>query len=166
LPRVDVDSKRDPIQIAAPILQEMMSHAVQSDPEECCGLIVGDEGVRYLRVHRFENEMTKWGQAEPRAFPRDNRSGFYMNPHQVERVRRQASETGQRVTAVYHSHVGADAYLSDMDLEHAEHALFPFPDADWIVLAVYERQVRRVALFRPGAEGFEGHPVPIEVATP
>jgi len=63
------------------------------------------------------------------------------------------------VTAVYHSHVGAGAYLSDMDLEFAERERSRFPDADWIVLAVFERSVGEVALFRPSAEGFRGHPV-------
>jgi proteasome lid subunit RPN8/RPN11 len=60
---------------------------------------------------------------------------------------------------VYHSHVGADAYLSEMDLEYAAQPLFPFPDADQIVLQVFDRTVRRVAVFRRYAEGFVGHPV-------
>lgn len=141
-----------------------MSHAVQSDPEECCGLIVGSDAGHFRRVHRFDNEMTRRRQTEPRSYPRDNRSGFYMNPIQVENVRRQAESDGEKVTAVYHSHVGAGAYLSTLDLEHAEHELSPFPEADWIVLDVFERNVRQIALFRRGADGFRGHPVPIESA--
>ena len=45
------------------------------------------------------------------------------------------------MTAVYHSHVDVGAYLSELDLEYAEHALFPFPGADQIVIAVHERHV-------------------------
>ena len=141
-----------------------MSHAVQSDPEECCGLIVGGDAARFRRVYRFDNEMTRRGQAEPRSHARDNRSGFYMNPLEVENVRRQAETDGEKVTAIYHSHVGAGAYLSSMDLEHAEHELSPFPEADWIVLDVFERSVRQIALFRRGSGGFRGHRVPIESA--
>ena len=44
----------------------MMSHALQSDPEECCGLIVGGDGVRFRRVHRFDNEMSGAGRPSRR----------------------------------------------------------------------------------------------------
>lgn len=142
-----------------------MSHAVQSDPEECCGLVVGADGARFRRVHRLDNEMTRRAQAEPHVYPRDNRSGFYMNPAELDAVCRQAEADGERVTAIYHSHVGAGAYMSPLDYEHAVHELAPFPDADWIVLAVFDRSVREVSLFRRGAGGFHGHRVPIESAS-
>jgi hypothetical protein len=45
-----------------------------------------------------------------------------------------------------------------MDQEYATQPLFPFPDADQIVVPVYECTVRRVAIFRRGANGFVGHP--------
>ena len=47
-----------------------------------------------------------------------------------------------------------------MDLEHAEHELFPFPDADWIVLAVYERSVRRGGVVPAGSGRLPGPPRP------
>ena len=68
-------------------------------------------------------------------------------------------EGGVQVTAVYHSHVGAGAYLSELDLRHAQDDLFLFPSADWIVLAVVENRVSEVGLFRRASDGFRGHPV-------
>ena len=136
-----------------------MSHAVQSDPEECCGLIVGDDGVPFRHVYRCHNDMTVRHNEDPVLFPRDNRSGFYMRDGDIEEAQREAGRSGLRVTAVYHSHVGAGAYLSETDLAYAEHDFSRFPDADWIVLDVFGRSVRGVALFRSGADGFRGHRV-------
>jgi len=103
--------------------------------------------------------MTAKHNKDPQEFPRDNHSAFYMSDADIEAASREAERGGMRVTAVYHSHVGAGAYLSEMDLEFAEHERSRFPDADWIVLAVFERSVREVALFRPGADGLRGHRV-------
>jgi proteasome lid subunit RPN8/RPN11 len=141
----------------------MMSHAVQSDPEECCGLIVGGDGERFRHVYRCHNDMTAQHNDDPVAFPRDNRSGFYVRGADILHAEREAERRGLRVTAVYHSHVGARAYLSETDLEYAEHELSQFPNADWIVLAVFERSVREVALFR---RRFVGHRVPVGTGAP
>jgi proteasome lid subunit RPN8/RPN11 len=152
------------VQIPAPILHEMLSHALEARPEECCGLIIGSDDERFRHLVRCRNEMTARHNEDPGLFPRDNHSAFYMSPRDVELVAREAERSGERVTGIYHSHVGARAYLSEMDLSYAESAGFPFPDADWIVLAVFDQSVSEVALFRPGAGGFQGHL--IERATP
>jgi proteasome lid subunit RPN8/RPN11 len=59
------------------------------------------------------------------------------------------------VTAVYHSHVDMGAYLSELDLEYAEHGLFPFPEADQIVVSVVDGRVAEdgVAVFRRDGQG-------------
>jgi len=137
----------------------MANDAVHSDPEECCGLILGDDALRFRHVYRCHNDMTARHNEDPIRFPRDNRSGFYMRDADIDRAQREAARSGLRVTAVYHSHVGAGAYLSETDLEYAEHGFSRFPGADWIVLDVFGRSVRRVALFRAGTDGFRGHRV-------
>jgi proteasome lid subunit RPN8/RPN11 len=137
----------------------MMKHALETGPEECCGLIVGDEREPFRSVHRCHNEMTAKHNKDPQEFPRDNHSAFYMSDADIAVVQREAQRSGMKVTAVYHSHVGAGAYLSEMDLEFAEQERSRFPGADWIVLAVFERRVGEVALFRPGEDGLRGHPV-------
>ena len=55
--------------------------------------------------------------------------------------------------------MGAGAYLSELDVAYAQHPGFPFAEADQIVVAVFERQVRDVAIFRRVDGGFVGHPV-------
>ena len=157
--RVELDETLPPVRLPARILHEICQHALESLPEECCGLIVGNALERYRRPVRCRNEMTAPHHRDPERYPRDGRAAYYMNDHDVARVRREAEEAGECVTAVYHSHIGAGAYLSALDLAHAEHAFFPFPDADQIVVPVFERTFRDIAVFQRGEAGFAGHPV-------
>ena len=145
--------------LPAEIWHELCQHALECLPEECCGLIVGDDAQRYRRRVKCANDMTKLHRQDPETFPRDGQSAFYMNEAEYLRARDEAEAAGQRVTAVYHSHVGYAAYLSEMDLDYAEHDLFPFPDADQIVLSVFDRKVGDPALFRRTPDGFVGHRV-------
>lgn len=158
MPRsVEVDRSLSPVRIRAEVLHELCQHAVQEAPDECCGLIVGNALERHLRPVRCRNEMTVLHLEDPHKYPRNGASAFYMSDGDVLRVSRAAEEAGERITAVYHSHVGAGAYLSDLDLAYATHPLFPFPDADQIVVPVVEGTARGLGLFRRRGDDFAGH---------
>ena len=58
----------------------------------------------------------------------------------------------QHVVAVYHSHFGQGCYLSADDLAFASHPLFPFPDADQIVVSLLHGKVQEVGVFEPRAD--------------
>ena len=119
-----------------------------------------DENERFARVERCRNEMTQKHTENPQLYPRDGTAAFFMSPSDVLRVEKELRDTAERVSAVYHSHVGAGAYLSEMDLEYAEHAFFPFPYAHQIVIEVYgnEDAVGRIGIFRRDGVGrpFQG----------
>lgn len=146
--RVDVDEALRPVLIPGRILNEMFTHALETLPEECCGLIVGNEHQRFRGLVRCRNEMTQRHRSDPQRYPRDAREAYYMNEGDYQRALEQAEDAGEHVTAVYHSHVGSGAYLSETDLEYAESALFPFQEADQIVVAVFERRVTGVGIFQ------------------
>ena len=158
--RVDADETLPPVFVPGRVLNEIRAHALESRPEECCGLIIGDENERFVRVERCRNEMTQKHTEKPQLYPRDGTAAFYMSASDVLRVEKELQDTGERVSAVYHSHVGSGAYLSEMDLEYAEHAFFPFPDADQIVIEVYgdEDAVGRIGIFQRDGVGrpFQG----------
>lgn len=153
--RIEVDPNLPPLSIPARIFNELCKHARESD-EECCGLVVSEGRERYGRVVPCLNEMTQRHERDPVSYPRDGRAAYYMNAAEVLGVSREAERTGERVSAVYHSHVGAGAYLSPIDLEYARHPLFPFPDADQIVLSALEHRVREVAIFARHEGAFRG----------
>ena len=150
--RVDVDASLPPLALPGRILNELCAHAIETLPEECCGLILGRGAARYGRLVRCRNEMTRRHLADPLTHPRDGCAAFWMNEGDYLNAQTLAEAAGEQVTAVYHSHVDVGAYLSELDLEYAEHALFPFPTADQIVIAVHERRVVGLGLYqREGA---------------
>jgi proteasome lid subunit RPN8/RPN11 len=149
---VDVQEGLPEVAIPGDVLHELLAHAREACPEECCGLIVGDASRRFRRVVRCRNEMSQRNAEDPVTFPLDNRSGFYMSPEDYRQAQEQAEAAGERVTAVYHSHVDTGAYLSADDLEYAESELFPFPEADQLVVSVHDDRehprVVAVAIFQ------------------
>ena len=111
---VEVDESRASVELPRRILNELYAHALETLPEECCGLIVGDDQDRYQNLVRCRNEMTLRHEEDSVAYPRDGCEAFYMSPLDYMRARDEAEANGARVTAVYHSHVGVGAYLSTM----------------------------------------------------
>ena len=163
--RIDADADLPAAVISAAVLNEIFAHAREEEPEECCGLITGDEHVRHRRVVRCRNDMTLHHRRDPDAYPRDGGEGFHMNEQDYRAAEEEARARGEKVTCVYHSHVGCGAYFSELDQEFAEQPLFPFPDADHLVVSVIGGKVVDQALFqrrpvRPDEwQGFVGRPV-------
>jgi proteasome lid subunit RPN8/RPN11 len=159
--RIEVDPDLAPAALPNSVLNEILAHAREADPEECCGLIIGNDEERHRHVVRCRNDMTLWHQRDTATYPRDGTQGFYMNEQDYLRADDEATARGERVTCVYHSHVECGAYFSEMDQDFASQELFPFPDADYLVVAVIGGSVAEQALFRrdPDAGGFVGRPV-------
>jgi adenylyltransferase/sulfurtransferase len=157
--RIEVDLELPPVLVPATVLNEVFAHAREADPEECCGLVTGDDAHPWRQVVRCRNDMTRHHQRDPEAYPRDGRQGFYMNEQDYLRVEDEAQARGERVTCVYHSHVDAGAYFSEMDQDFASEALFPFPDADHLVVSVVGGKVVDQALFRRHDGRFAGRAV-------
>ena len=151
--RVEVDEALAPVVIPGRILNELFAHALETLPEECCGLIVGDEREPFRNVVRCRNDMTQRHRGDPDRYPRDGREAFCMNEGEYQLVLEEAEAAGERVTAVYHSHVGSGSYLSETDLQYAESREFPFQQADQIVVALFERRVTGVGIFQRMAVG-------------
>jgi proteasome lid subunit RPN8/RPN11 len=150
--RVEVDETIPEAEIEPRILNELSAHARETLPEECCGLIFGDEGERYRLVVRCRNEMNQQHLKDPVRYPRDARQAYYITPEQCHQELRKEEKMGRRLTAVYHSHVDTGPYLSELDVEcaeqYAEDDDLPLAQADQIVIAVSEDKVRALALFR------------------
>jgi proteasome lid subunit RPN8/RPN11 len=144
------------VQIPTAVLNEVFAHAREAEPEECCGLISGVEDVPYRHVIRCRNDLTLHHQRDPETHPRDGRQGFFMNEQDYLRAADDAEARGERITCVYHSHVEAAAYFSELDQEFAGQDLFPFPDADHLVVSVFGGKVGDPVVFRREADGFAG----------
>ncbi len=56
------------------------------------------------------------------------------------------------MTVVYHSHVDCGAYFSAMDQEFASRPLYPFPEADHLVVAIAGGSIKEQGVFRLNRE--------------
>ena len=81
---------------------EMVKHAIEDLPNECCGIITGKDGAA-ARLYRCRN-------AEASPFR------YNIDPRDILKVERDMDEQGQEVLVIYHSHVASDAYPSPTDV--------------------------------------------------
>lgn len=94
-----------PFLIPKSLLAEMISHALETDPSECCGILVGtDHAQRAIRM--------------PNVHPEPQRR-YEMDPLQLSRVEHEADDRGEKILAIYHSHTFTQAYPSKTDRDNA-----------------------------------------------
>jgi proteasome lid subunit RPN8/RPN11 len=118
------------IRIESEAWQTMVRHAESTFPNECCGVMVGTDGV----VRR----------AVPLANVYDGpqEDFFVMDPRDLGRVDEEAAKAGESVVGVFHSHPNCDAYFSRRDLEHS------CPWFSYLVLSVKDGRFDHAASYR------------------
>lgn len=126
---------------------EMTSHAAETYPDECCGVVVarpdGTQGV--IRVRNVQDEMHA---RDPDRYPRRARTAYTGHPEDLKRALDAAEAPGCGLVAFYHSHPDHAAYFSDEDVRQATPFGEPsYPEALQIVLSVYDREVRDAKAF-------------------
>ena len=139
---------REPLQIilSEPALAEIGRHAVETFPDECCGVVL-DYGKRD-EVRRLENIQNRLHALDPETYPRLATIAYAMDPKELEAVLDRAAAAGARVKAFYHSHPNHEAYFSAEDKAFAMPFGEPtFPDAAQLVVSIYDRVVKRVAAY-------------------
>lgn len=119
------------IQIEKEAWDLMVSHAESTFPKECCGVMVGADGVVREAVP-LPNSYTG---------PQDD--FFVMDPQDLLRVDRQSREKGLDVLGVFHSHPNCDAYFSKRDLENS------CPWFSYVVLSIKNGRFDHANSYRP-----------------
>jgi proteasome lid subunit RPN8/RPN11 len=107
--------------IARALLDELIAHAREDAPNECCGVVAVTPGdpVSATRVHRALNAA-----ASPLRFEVD---GLELL-HTIEAIEADGSELG----AIYHSHTRSAPYPSQTDINFAAN----WPGVEWIIVGV------------------------------
>ena len=138
--------KRKPLALSETALAAITAHAVETYPEECCGVIFGGDGGD--EAYRLVNIQNALHAADPETFPRDARIAYTMDPTELERVLEQAEDRGLAFKALYHSHPDHDAYFSAEDKACATPFGEPtYPDTAQIVISVMGGHAGRVAVY-------------------
>ncbi len=100
---MNADDGRRALVLAPEVAREVLDHALEVAPDECCGILLGPEKSRATRVLRAENVHE------------DVRTRYQIDPETMLRAV-ELEDAGQaRVVGFYHSHPRGAAAFSEED---------------------------------------------------
>ena len=126
------------MRIARELVDEILAHAREEAPNECCGMVAGADG-RPVRVYRAINAA-----ASPLRYE--------IEPHDQYRIEMAIEDAGMELAAIYHSHTRSDPYPSQTDINLAFH-----PHVLYLIvgLAGQEPELRAYRIVDGRVEGAE-----------
>jgi proteasome lid subunit RPN8/RPN11 len=111
------------------MIDEMVAHALEEAPIECCGIIAGKDG-RAVKLFRTVNaDASKYR--------------YTVDSQDLFRVFRECEENGWEFLVIYHSHTASEAYPSPTDVRLAY-----WPEAYYVLVSVADREKPIVRAFR------------------
>ncbi|HEX2096775.1 MAG TPA: M67 family metallopeptidase [Solirubrobacterales bacterium] len=102
------------------LIDEIVAHAREDLPNECCGMVGGKDGEART-VYRARN-----GFESPLRFEVDARDLFRI-------VQKEMPQRDEELVAIYHSHTKSPAYPSQTDVNMAKNS---WPEAMWIIVSL------------------------------
>ena len=107
----------------------MVAHALEEDPNECCGLLAGKDG-KLTGHYRMRN-----AEQSPYRYSMDGKE-LLMTLREIE-------DGGAELQVIYHSHTHSPAYPSATDVR-----LATWPDAAYLLVSLENRQDPDIRAFR------------------
>jgi proteasome lid subunit RPN8/RPN11 len=117
------------LRIATQLVDEIVAHAREEAPNECCGMVGGSDG-RATRVYRARN-----AEASPLRYT--------IHPQDQFRITMEIEERGEQIAAIYHSHTSSPAEPSQTDINLAEN----WPDPLYLICSLAEPEAPSVRGF-------------------
>ena len=117
------------MEIPTEIRDAMVQHALEEDPNECCGILAGAGGI-VIQHYRISNT-----ERSPYRYSMDGR--------ELNQVLRELDDNGWEMQVIYHSHTHSPAYPSDTDVRLAAN----WPDPYYLLVSLMDRQSPDVRLF-------------------
>jgi proteasome lid subunit RPN8/RPN11 len=110
------------MRIAQPLIDEMVAHAREDLPNECCGMIGGVDGEA-TSVIRVENSA-----ASPLRYE--------MDPQAQYNALKTIEDAGAELLGIYHSHTKSAAYPSQTDVNQA----VAWPEQVYVIVSLAEEE--------------------------
>lgn len=110
------------MRIAQSLIDEMVAHAREELPNECCGM-VGGKGDVATTVYKATNDF-----ASPLRFEIASKDLLRITQTEIP-------ERGEELVAIYHSHTKTPAYPSQTDVNMAERS---WPDAVYLIVSLQD----------------------------
>ena len=118
-------------------IEEMIDHAKEHDPNECCGILAGT-GEDITHLYRVKNST-------PSPFR------YVMDPKEQLEVMKNAEEKGLELICYYHSHTHTQAFPSDTDIRMAVES--GWVDFGYALVSLEEKGKPTVNFFMIDSEG-------------
>jgi proteasome lid subunit RPN8/RPN11 len=106
------------VRIGRSLLDEIVAHAREDAPNECCGMIAGRNG-QATRLYRARN-----AEASPYR--------YLIHPQDQFRITMEIEDRGEEIAAIYHSHTKSRAEPSQTDINLAEN----WPDPLYVICSL------------------------------
>ena len=110
------------MRITRELADEIVAHAREEAPNECCGLVGGTNGAA-TRVYRAAN-------AEASPFR------YVVDPQDQLRIMGEIDDAGEELVGIYHSHTRSEAYPSQTDVNLAE----GWPDPLYLICSIAQAE--------------------------
>ena len=115
-------------------LEEMLAHARETHPAECCGAVVETGGRDVVR--RFTNIQERLHREDPVATPRGAETAYTPEPRELYAVLTESEQPGASLKVFYHAHTRVGAYFSGEDRARAMFGDEPaYPDVVYVVVS-------------------------------
>lgn len=124
------------MQIAKRYVDEMVAHALEDDPDECCGILAGADG-KVVKLYRITNTA-------------HSPYLYNMDPLEQNKVTLGIDDKGWDLLAFYHSHTHSAAYPSSTDVRMAswEDGTSIWPGTHYILVSLEDHDNPDVKAFR------------------
>ena len=117
------------MKISRELVDEMVAHAREDVPNECCGMVGGRDGTAE-RVVRVENAA-----ASPLRYEMDPQGQFD--------ALKEIEADGGELLAIYHSHTKSAAYPSQTDVNQAQN----WPEQVYVIVSLADSDAPDVKAF-------------------
>ncbi|HEY7121377.1 MAG TPA: M67 family metallopeptidase [Solirubrobacterales bacterium] len=108
------------MRIPKAIYEEMLQHAREEAPNECCGILGGKDGEATSAYRATNAEQSPLR--------------YTLDPNDLFRITfREIPEREEEMLAIYHSHTASPAYPSQTDIN-----LATYPDAVYLIVSLAE----------------------------
>ena len=167
----------EPLTLPQAFLDEMVAHARQDDPSECCG-VIGRFPDGSLKLYRATNayrsldallgtsdtmQLYLAGDPPRQISGQAGRLRFSIPPEELFYLYRAIEGDGGQMLVIYHSHTMTEARPSATDLKFAANFKGSDPWPFWVLVSLAE-EPPSVRAWRIDDAGTEGAVQPTEIA--
>lgn len=115
--------------VARSLIDEIVAHAREDLPNECCGIVAANDGnaVQVFRAVNAEASPVRYG----------------LDPKDQFRIMKEIEDNGWSLGAIYHSHTRSPAYPSQTDVNLAF-----YPEALYLIVSLADPAEPEIKAFR------------------